>query len=169
MKWMVCAFDGSESGLLTLFPGDLVMHLRPDLWGGGKPEIPDFWEMADPAELLISALASEFPEGVSPQMPNHRDLVGDPPNVWRVRAGDRVALVGERPGLGEGMIHCLFDFRENALVHWRYGVGDLPSPMGALSDTAPSGSEIKVEWARLAVDKVTAMGVPNVFSDEWSL
>ena len=144
------------------------MHLRPDRWGG-SPEIVDLWEMMEHAELLLTARPSEFPEGVSRQIPTERDPVGDPPNVWRVRAGDRVALIGERPDLGEGMIHCLLDFRECGLVSWRYGAGDLPSPMEAVSDTTPSGNQGKAEWARLAVAKVASMGVPNVFSEEWSL
>ena len=162
---MVSVFDGSESRLFTLFPGDLIIHLRPDLWGG-KPEIPDFWEVADHGELLITCRPSEFPPGVSHRLLGGRDLVGEPPNVWRVRAGDRVALIGERP---QGWIHLLLDFQENALVHWRYGEDDLPLPMEALQVPVTSGSEVKVEWVKLAVAKVTTMGVPNVFSDEWCL
>jgi hypothetical protein len=165
MQWMVCSFEGSESAPLTLFPGDLVIHLRPDLWGA-KPAIPDFWEMADHGELLITSRVGEIPPGVSPRAPSINDPVGDPPNVWRVRAGDRVVLIGERP---QGRIHCLFVFRECALAHWRYGEADLPLPMEAMRDTAPSGSAAKVEWARLAVAKVMAMGVPNEFSTDWRL
>ena len=165
MKWMVCAFDGSESVPLTLFPGDLVIHLRPDLWGG-KPEIPDFWEMVDHGEMLFTIRADEVPPVVSPRRPSGNEPIGDPPNVWRVRAGDRVVLIGERP---HGRIHLLFDFRECALVHWRYGEDDMPLPMDALRDTAPSGDPAKVEWMRLAASKVAAMGVPNEFSEDWKL
>ncbi len=168
MKWMVCAFGGTESWPMTLFPGDLVIHLRPNLCGG-KPEIPDFWEMADHGEMLFTIRADEVPPGVSPRMPSENDPVGDPPNVWRVRAGDRIVIIGERPGLAEGMFYGLLDFQKCALAHWRYGEDDLPLPMDAMRDTAPSGDPAKVEWMRLAASKVAAMGVPNVFSEDWKL
>lgn len=165
MKWMVCAYDGSEPGLLAMFPGDLVIHLHPDLWGG-KPEIPDFWEMADRAELLITSRSGDIPADVSEAMLSVGVPAADPPNVWRVWAGDRVVLIGERP---QGRIHLLFDFRECALVYWRYGEGDLPLPMEAMLDTAPSGSAASGEAMRLAVSKIMAMGVPNEFSEDWAL
>lgn len=166
MKWMVCAFDGSESGLLRLNAGDLVIHLRSDCWGVGQLEVPDFWEMAKPSELLITSRGDEVPAGISPTKPSADDLVGDLPNVWRVREGGRVALVGERP---QGRIYLLFDFHESALVHWRYGKDDLPLPMQAMQDTAPSGSAENMEWMRLAVSKVASMQVHCVPNGEWHL
>jgi hypothetical protein len=74
----------------------------------------------------------------------------------QARGKGRVALVGERP---QGRIHLLFDFQECALVHWRYGKDDLPPPMQAMQDTAPSGSAEKMEWMRLAVLKLASMRI----------
>jgi hypothetical protein len=164
-KWKTCDFDGSVPPPLTLWPGDLVIHLHPDILGE-KTKISDFWEMADYGELILTSRAEDFPDGISTRIPSDGDPASDPPNVWRVLAGDRVLLIGERP---QGTIKFLVNFRECALVYWRYAKDELPTPMEALQDTEPSGSTAMKEKMRIAVAKITAMGTPHEFSEDWSI
>jgi hypothetical protein len=142
-----------------------VIHLHPDILGE-KTKISDFWEMADYGELILTSRAEDFPDGISTRIPSDGDPASDPPNVWRVLAGDRVLLIGERP---QGTIKFLVNFRECALVYWRYAKDELPTPMEALQDTEPSGSTAMKEKMRIAVAKITAMGTPHEFSEDWSI
>lgn len=164
-KWKTCDFDGSVPPPLTLWPGDLVIHLHPDILAE-KAKISDFWEMADYSELILTSRAEDFPDGISIQIPSDGDPAGDPPNVWRVLTGDRVLLIGERP---QGPIKFLVNFRECALVYWRYAEDELPTPMEALQDTEPSGSIAMKEKMRIAVAKIAAIGTPHEFSEDWSI
>jgi len=49
------------------------------------------------------------------------------PSIWRVRAGDRVVIIGERSHLEGGVYHGVFNFRTSALLYWLCPDGQLPS------------------------------------------
>lgn len=157
MRWMMGTYRKTDSGVFTLFAGDLVMHMRPAPFLGSTAAILDLWEMGGGADLVYGGRLSELPPGFD--LSNEST---DPANFWRVRAGDRIVLIGERPGLAEGMIWSVLDFQDSALVHWRYDEDDLPSPLEAMGQTAVTGAPKRTEWAKLAVAKVSAMRLPSV-------
>jgi hypothetical protein len=186
MKWFVSSFDGSESGNLKLLPGDLLMHFRTPLFSGDKPELLDLWKMNDDAQLRITNKEAELPpgfelhptevcnalaHGMAKKLSNGwepRDIM-QAPNIWRVCAGDRLTLIGERPWLEDGMMLGLFDFKESALAYWLLEDGQMPFMEEALAAAPSDGDTKRQEWGRRAVAKVAAMGLPRVMAEEWRI
>lgn len=95
---------------------------------------------------------------------------GDPcdgPNIWRIRAGDRVFWLGnDRPGLtGEGGILLALDFWENAL-----GVAqsDRDNDPTHFSEVAPS--TVSPETVARALNISRSLGEPRVVAEgKWAL
>jgi hypothetical protein len=186
MKWLISSFDGSESCDLKLMPGDLLMHFRTPLFSDDKPEILDLWLMKEEGQLRITNKEAEMPPGFE----LHPTEVGDAlayrmmeklkkgwkpgeiveaPNIWRVRTGDRLTLLGERPWLEDGMMLGLFEFRKSALAYWLRKDGQMPFMEEALAG-APSDEDTKrKEWGRRAYSKVAAMGLPREMAEEWTI
>jgi hypothetical protein len=186
MKWLVSSFDGSESGNLKLLPGDLLMHFRTPLFSSDKPGVLDLWQMKDEGQLRITNKEAELPPGfelhptevcnalaysMTTKLSSGREP-GDiiyAPNIWRVCAGDRLTLIGERPWLEDRMMLGLFDFKESALVYWLRKGGQMPFMEEALAATPSDGDTKRQEWGRRAVAKVAAMGLPRVMAEEWRI
>ena len=186
MKWFLSSFDGSESGNLKLLPGDLLMHFRTPLLSGDRPEILDLWLMKEESQFRITNKEIEMPPGfeLHPDevcnAPAYRmteklnggwepgDIV-HAPNIWRVRAGDRLTLIGERPWLDGGMMLGLFDFKESALAYWLRGDGQMPFFEEALALAPSEGDTKRQEWGRRALARVSAMGLPREMATEWRI
>lgn len=186
MKWFVSSFDGSESGNLKLLPGDLLMHFRTPFLGGDRPEILDLWLMKEESQLLITNKEAEMPPGfelhpdevcnaLAHRMTEKLNGGWKPggiihaPNIWRMRAGDRLTLIGKRSWLEEGMVFSLFTFKESALAYWLRGDGQMPSFEEALAPAPSDGDTKRQEWGRRAVAKVAAMGLPREMAVEWRI
>lgn len=185
-KWLRANFDGTESLLLPeLFDGDLVMHFRMSLFSV-MPEVLDFWVMDGGEEFTITSQEEHFPPGFelhySEARNTHVPIVsrrikerGHPgevmlsPNLWRVRAGDRVVLIGERPWREGGVLFSVYDFSECALVFWMFEDGEWPEPEEMLERGSKQYKEPQIGWGKAAVQKVTAMGFPASFSEDWRL
>jgi hypothetical protein len=96
--------------------------------------------------------------------------VMDGPNLWRLRAGDRVVWMGEsRPGQ-QAVAHILaiLDLRECALA-----IGE--APRGTLSEAIAFGAlkadpgPADVVLGRAAVAAVRQLGVPRALATQWAL
>jgi hypothetical protein len=186
MKWFVTSFDGSESGDLKLFPGDLLLHFRTALLGDGKPEILDLWQMKEEGQLWFATKEKEMPPGFElhptevcgallismRQKLNSGWKPGDivwAPNIWCVRAGDRMALVGERPWVEGVTMYGIFDFKTSALAYWLRADGEMPLMEEALAAAPSDGDAKSLEWAQRAYSKVAAMGIPGFVDENWSV
>lgn len=91
------------------------------------------------------------------------------PNFWRVRAGDRLVLIGERSYLETGMSYHILEFRESALVYWVREDGRMPMPEEALAASPSPDDALRLGWARRAVAKVTALGPPRTMAADWRI
>ena len=186
MKWFHTKFDGSESGKLFLMPKDIVLHFRISPFAGDKPEILDYWQMKGTSVLQITNKDDELPPGfelhptevcneLAQKMVAKMKSGWKPkeiihyPSVWRVRAGDRVAIIGERPHLEDAMFCGLFEFSESALVYWLWLGGQLPTIEEITCAVPQEGDKQCEEWMMRAYSKVRSMGVPNTFAEDWSL
>ena len=185
-KWLRANFDGSESLLLPgLRTGDLVMHFRTSIWTGTH-EILDFWIMDGDERFAITNKEAEFPPGFELHYTEARNSHaytvsrrikerGDPgkimhsPNIWRVMAGDRVVLIGERPWREGGLLLSVYDFSECALVYWMDIDGEWPSMEEMVAHGSKQSQEPQISWGKAAVRKVTAMGIPSSISEDWKL
>ena len=96
----------------------------------------------------------------------------DGPNIWRVKAGDRLAWVGKsRPGLtaADGILSVL-DFHENALC-----LGDNRQNMsfeavmafGSLIES--SSDQEQIARCKAALKFIQKLGTPDTWAPEWRL
>jgi len=170
--------------------GDFLLWLgfRDIFAGPDSITIYDFWEMRDGQHVTITNRFEDLP----PWFELHptetcnalaykmmAKLAGgykpgeltDGPNLWRLRAGHRVAWVGApRPGYPSvNGIVAILDCAESALLagegHWD-GLEDFAG-FGA-----PAASGVKPEDAarcRAAVTAVKQMGLPRSLASDWQL
>jgi hypothetical protein len=184
MKWLVHRFKGSESIDLNLFPGDLLLHFRTPLLEADRPSIFDLWQMQQPGKLWLTSKPADLPPGFTLRFDEvcndlarqmlaagtlSRGEKTESPNIWRVRAGDRLAIIGQRPGAEGGVFYGLFDLETAALVYWLRTDGEMPFMEEAMAAAPSEDDAMRVEWARRAIAKVTAMGTPKVMDTEWRL
>jgi len=185
-KWLRANFDGSESLLLPgLRAGDLVMHFRTSLWSI-TPEVLDFWIMDGGEEFAITNQEEKSPPGFELHYSEARNAHaysvsrrikerGHPGeimhslNIWRVREGDRIVLIGERPWRAGGVLFSIYDFSECALVYWMCGDGQWPQVEKMVDHGSKQSQEPQISWGKMAVQKVIAMGVPSSIGAEWRL
>jgi hypothetical protein len=147
-------------------------------------KIRDFWQMRDGDFVTITNRLEDLPswfeidplETVSRvafqlarRMNAGHCLNGpmDGPNIWRPKGGDRLVWVSSRAR--RKPVIALLDMQACALV-----IGDnaqgLPAPPVFIG--APEGDELKEDDARAmraGFDAVVDIGIPRVFSVEWSL
>ncbi len=174
---MIGPVDGSFHGPFPLFAGDLLIHFRTELQGLGQPGICDMWQMSSGSQLWFAHRRELVPPGFQ----LHRSEVAGSthemedgemmhaPSFWRVRAGDRLVLIGERPNLEAGMCYHILEFRESALVDWVREDGLMPMPEEALSASPSPDDALRLGWARRAVAKITALGPPRTMAAEWRI
>jgi hypothetical protein len=177
IKWMIGPVDGSFHGPFPLFAGDLLIHFRTELHGLGQPGICDLWQMSSGSQLWFAHRRELVPPG----FPLHRSEVAGSthemedgevmhaPNFWRVRAGDRLVLIGERSYLETGVCYHILEFRESALVYWVREDGLMPMPEEALSASPSPDDPLRLGWARRAVAKVTSLGPPRTMAADWRI
>jgi len=186
MKWMVTNFDGSESGIFPLRLNDLVLHFRIHVLSADRPEILDFWQMKGESELWITNKEEELPPGFelhptevcndlarkmeaklnSGWMPGEIVYY---PSIWRVQAGDRIVIIGERSHLEGGVFRSVFDFGASALVYWLWPDGQLPWVDDVLRAVPAQSDSVCKKWMRQAYARVRAMGGPRIFDESWKL
>ena len=174
---MLGPVDGSFSGPFPLFAGDLLIHFRTELQGLGQPGICDMWQMSSGSQLWFAHKREHIPPGFELQpseVEGSNDGTGDgevmhAPNFWRVRAGDRLALIGERPYLETGMCYMILEFPKSALVYWVREDGLMPMPEEALSASSSPDDALRLGWAKRAVAKVTALGPPRTIATDWRI
>lgn len=167
-----------------MWAGDLVIHLRTP-WLGGDPTVLDFWMMKGGEQFVMTAREEEFPPGFELHPTEAKNQfarrmmrklregwkpgeIMTSPNIWRVQAGDRVTLMGNRPHTETGEFFGLFDFDTCALAYWLSPEGEMPFLEGALG-VCPTNEGPQAEWMRTAFAKVRSRGVPGVFYTEWGL
>jgi hypothetical protein len=151
--------------------------------------IRDMWEMRDGDHVTITNRYEDIPEWFALHplevcnrlmrpMKKLLDNGYDPPdplegaNIWRIKAGDRLAWVGKpRPGLPQqGPILSLIDFRETALVIGENAGGitmDNFYTFGGLTKDQQNPEEITM--VREAIKSVLQLGMPRTFTPEWKL
>ena len=186
MKWFITRFNGSETGKLKLLPGDLLLHFRTPLLGSGKPEVLDLWQMNQEGYLWLTNKQSDMPPGFELQLDEVCNAAAsrmmdkvkqgwslgekaEAPNIWRVRTGDRLALLGERAWQEGGVLHGIFEFDTSALAYWLREDGDMPLMEEAMAGAPAEEDAMRLEWARCALSKVTTMGVPRVMATDWRI
>ncbi len=184
MKWLIHRFKGSESIDLTLFPGDLLLHLRTPLLEGDRPSVLDLWQMQQAGTLWVTRKPADLPPGfelrydeVCNALAHEMMAAGtlsrgektEAPNIWRIRAGDRLAMIGERPTAEGGVFYGLFDFETAALVYWLRADGEMPFMEEAMASAPLEHDAMRLDWARRAIAKVSAMGTPRIINTEWRL
>ena len=100
---------------MPLFEGDLVIHFLGSMFESENGGIGDFWVMTGGENFTITSNESDFPPGfelhpteVSDGMTYRMERLRSgwrpgeivtAPNIWRVKEGDRVLLLGERSWL----------------------------------------------------------------------
>jgi hypothetical protein len=152
-------------------------------------EMPDCWFLTDGSSVLITNRSVDLPAWIELHPTETAGSLAfqtmkrlqsgwvpsepiDAPNIWRIRAGDRVAFTGEsRPGVAahvDGLIE-IFDFAENSMV-----VGETQSASQEsvllFGQPGPAGPLREQEMAaRAAVDAIRRLGMPDSLSLEWHL
>jgi hypothetical protein len=156
---------------------------------GATWDMPDCWFLREGSSVLITSRSIDLPAWIELHPTETAGVLSfqtmkrldegwvpsepvDAPNIWRIRAGDRVVFAGQsRPGVtahARGLIEIL-DFTENGMI-----VGETQS--SSLEDHTSFGqpqhgdaSGDQVRTARAAVDAVRRLGIPSTISLEWHL
>jgi hypothetical protein len=123
-------------------------------------DLPGWFELhpLDVANCAWSEMKKRLDAGYEPKE------VMDGPNLWRVKAGDRLAWVtvadSTNPAKG------LLDLRACALV---LGENTNPTSEGIIAFGAPEGKKLPTVAAalRTGFDVLVGLGVPRVFAEEW--
>ena len=151
--------------------------------------IRDLWEMQDGDHVTLTNRFEDIPEW----FPLHPSEVCDrliPPmrkmldqgykslyplecaNVWRIKAGDRLAWVGKpRPGVSHsGPVLSVVDFRECALIigdNVRGSKMDILNLYGGLTKEQQTPEEKAM--VREAIQGVSKLGIPRTYTPEWKV
>ena len=177
VTWMIGPFDGSFAGPFPLSAGDLLLHFSSESGGLSQSGIGDLWQMCSAAQLWCADRKELMPPGF--QL-HHSELGGSNggtgsgdvmhfPNLWRVRAGDRLALIGERLHADSGMCYIILEFQKSALVYWLREDGTMPMPEEALSASPSPDDAKRLVWTKRAVSKVAALGPPKIRVKDWCI
>ena len=170
--------------------GDFLFWFRVSNLAAGPEsfKILDFWEMRDGYHVTITNRAPELPawfeihpsevcDSFVPYMMAKLEQgyrpsgLADGPNLWRLRAGDRVAWVGpDRPNQSSvNGILAILDCRKSALL---VGEGDVGGIEQYIRFGQPTTEEMKPDdqvRAYAAVECVKKLGVPRECDFEWQL
>lgn len=96
----------------------------------------------------------------------------DGPNLWRVRAGDRLAWLGEpRTGMQScGSVLVILDFAQSALAVGETNRGQTLEEAITFGSLTPQGEHPEsVARVREAVSMVREMGIPRTLATDWQL
>jgi hypothetical protein len=130
-------------------------------------DLPEWFELhpTEVKETLAFDLLRKLEAGWQPP------AIVEGPNVWRVRAGDRIAWLGEpRPGyLGDGGLLAILNFHANALALGESPHGEFLDWMAFGSTSQRTRGDELSSKARLALDVLRDLGHPRVIGIEWSL
>lgn len=130
-------------------------------------DLPSWFELhpTEVCDSLVYQMAAKVESGYP-----FKDPI-DGPNIWRLRAGDRLAWVGaNRPDRkGVNGVLAILDCSECALAIGDSSQGGLEelARFGALSKDAPTPQESAS--SRFAIDAIRKMGVPHEIATEWLL
>jgi hypothetical protein len=168
---------------------DIVCWLRMHGMFAGNWDMRDFWQCWDGDFLVITNRKSDFPAGFKLHPSELQDTTVwqyqsnpdpalyaaepiDAPNLWRVRAGDRLLWVGDerdvQPSI-EGILG-LVEFRENALI-----ARETNLEINYMEWVAGQPRRKEIEPSRLAlvrngVNVVQRLGLPQTLSTgEWGI
>ncbi|MEN6478491.1 MAG: hypothetical protein ABFD20_02490 [Anaerolineales bacterium] len=178
-------FGADTTQYLPCRNGDALMWLEYPSMFDAQPEIVDIWQLHDGEYVLMTNRWEDIPSWFSlhpnevrghylPRMREQinagqaADEVLDGPNVWRVRAGDRLVWVGSpRPNTisAEGVLGIL-EARDDLLV---LGPERLLTDIltGVPSETL---SDETMAALRLGLGGATQLGVPRVMAQgKWGL
>ena len=171
---------------MPLFEGDLVIHFLGSMFESENGGIGDFWVMKGGENFTITSNESDFPPGFE----LHPTEVSDgmtyrlmerlrsgwrpgeivtAPNIWRVKEGDRVLLLGERSWLPGGEFCSVFEFSECALVFWLTASMQMPLPLEGMGAEPSMHDEKRMIWMKTAVDYVKRLGLPRSMAFEWRI
>lgn len=154
----------------------------------GGPVVRDMWELGDGDYVAITNRIEDWPPWFELHWTEARNTLAlrmvaklnegyqpgevvDGPNLWRIRAGDRLAWVGpSRPGRvsHDGILQILH-FDECALA-----AGVTTRTLG-LKDFIGFGSLTTAEnptgiaWCRAATKQIRVMGIPRRIGVDWGL
>lgn len=124
-------------------------------------DLPVWFELhpLEVAGRAVSEMTKKLAQGFKPAEPL------DGPNVWRVKAGDR--LVWVTMSGSKGIVREIFDFRSCALV-----LGENNGAANELSNVfdAPDSAKLSADLAsamRKGFELAVGLGVPRTFSPEW--
>jgi hypothetical protein len=130
-------------------------------------DLPPWFEL-HPTEVcddFVHRLMAKLAKGGYPPQPL------DGPNLWRAKAGDRLAWIGtgrpERDSVGD--ILAIIDFRNCALVIGEGDRGDVTAYLGYGRLTTPEMKIEDVERCRVAVAAVKRLGLPRTWGPSWML
>jgi hypothetical protein len=152
-------------------PSDILLHARPD--SRGQPQengILDFWFFHGGEQISVSDRTREIPNEIdlNPEelfanlLQHMRPKVESyipastsilPPNHWRMRTGDHLVLVGERPNYPNGIMVLDLILKPSALVIWLLADGTQPmTPEHAAVPYSFEGNPKAQEHMRHAVN-----------------
>lgn len=186
MKISRSVYDGKEAFTMPVMKGDFVMHFPTDPLVGPSARPSDFWLFGRPAEFGIVSKFSEIPawftlhpgemsaavaEEMVPKLEGKTSFP-DPvnlPNLWRAKAGDRLAYFFERPWTNPSENGFVIDIAEDALVYWQLPGGGCPDLLDAMGESPDENDGKLKRWMGEASTKVLALGVPRECSLRWGI
>jgi hypothetical protein len=175
---------GADTTLrLPLQPGDHLLWIATDSPFSANSQsawtIRDFWQIHDGDAVTITNRWADLPawfelhplevagRAVGEMMKKlatgfNPSARLDGPNIWRVKAGDRLVWVTVSPSAGE--IRKLFDFPSCALVLGENTTRPT-TVFGAPDDANPSPAVTSA--MRKGFEAATRLGMPRTFCPEW--
>lgn len=186
MKISHSIYDGKASFKNPILEGDFIMHFPTDLLAEPSGIPSDFWLFGQPAEFGIVSKFSELPAWFTLHPSEMQDqiaeamipkLQGKAPfpdpiylsNLWRAKAGDRIAYFFERPWTNPAENGFIIELAEDALVYWQLPGGSCPDLLDAPGESPSENDEKLKRWMVDAATKVVAMGLPRACSLQWGL
>ena len=169
--------------------GDFVLWMGfPSIFSGPESlQIRDFWEMRAGYHVTITNRPEDLPTWFTLHPTETCDSLAfkmmeklekgykpgdriDGPNLWRLKAGERVAWVGtERPERGSvNGILAILDIEQCALAVGEGNFGSAEEFIGFGAPTAPHKPE-DVARCHAAVEIVRQLGTPRTWAPEWRL
>lgn len=191
-KKIVVRFDGDMTQRISCRTGDFLVWIGcPGVYAATeqKPIIHDVWEMREGDFATVTNREDDLPPWfelhpteVSNSLAykmmgrlNNGHVPGpitEAPNLWRIRAGDRLVWIGNsRPGVAaHGHILSLFDFRESVLVYGETNRKRTMEELLAFGSISDEGQQPQnVDKCHEAVEVVQTMGAPRVMDTQWTL